>query len=848
MTTDFDVIVLGGGLAGLTLALQLRQTAQAPRVLVLERRAGDAPEAAHKVGESTVELGTHYLREVVGLADELDAKQLPKHGLRFFFATSDKRDIAKRLELGPVERPPVPSHQIDRGSFENELMRRCRSVGVACELAAGVDGVELGKDHHCVDYTSDGTRNRVTARWVVDASGRANLLKRKLNLAKPVEHDINAVWFRVSGEVDVQDWSQDDSWRNHVAPGLRRLGTIHLMDTGYWLWLIPLSCGATSIGIVADPRIHPLDSFNTRDKAMRWIAENEPRCAEALANAGHEWLDFRVLKSLAYHSRKFFSHERWAVTGEAGAFLDPLYSPGTDFIALSNTWISDLIQREMQGEDIRLRAKLYTYVYKTLIANWVSIYQNKYLLMGKPQTMMVKIFWDFATYWVAPVLMFRNHGFTSIELLRTLFASSRGILNRFAQLNQHMQDFLIDWAPHDTEVFGSRYIDPFDARFLRRFHLDLQVPRDPGLLVEHLARNVAVLESVAAEIYRRADVRVNGGDPNALIDPYRFRLDPAARGEPASGGVARDPQIARDVDAFWLYENAAPADGRPTSIDPDNAAQRMQQFAATFQDARQLAEDESELARLAERLDETPAAFRAVAYEGASMTLAVHALRDAGEFSVWQAFADGPGKAHGAQVHVGLGWALASLGRRTFPFLDTLDPLLRWRVFDGFGYFDGLFRRPRTLKRRSAPSFLPEQGAHVYDQGLGRYLWYDTSGDAARMPSMIQEFDDTRRSDLWRGVGLACAYVGGSDDAALAHLWNAAPSYRAQLASGAALAARAQSHSGAPLRDTDRVCQTWFGRSAEETNALTEKLQAAQLGLPAEIYRSWLRDLETALV
>ena len=80
MKRNYDVIIMGGGLAGLTLSLQLKQAKKDISILVLERRDGAAPDAAHKVGESTVELGTHYIREVLGLKKYMEARQLPKHG------------------------------------------------------------------------------------------------------------------------------------------------------------------------------------------------------------------------------------------------------------------------------------------------------------------------------------------------------------------------------------------------------------------------------------------------------------------------------------------------------------------------------------------------------------------------------------------------------------------------------------------------------------------------------------------------------------------------------------------------------------------------------------------------
>ena len=87
MQQQYDVIILGGGLAGLSLSIQLKLSKPDIKILVLERRKNVAPHSAHKVGESTVELGSHYLRHVIGLKDYLEEHELPKYGLRFFFKT-----------------------------------------------------------------------------------------------------------------------------------------------------------------------------------------------------------------------------------------------------------------------------------------------------------------------------------------------------------------------------------------------------------------------------------------------------------------------------------------------------------------------------------------------------------------------------------------------------------------------------------------------------------------------------------------------------------------------------------------------------------------------------------------
>src|SRR5438876_11015883 len=120
---QYDVAILGGGMAGLTLALQLKKTRPATRILVIEKQKHPVPEAAHKVGESTVEIAGHYLRDVLGLGEHLQAQHLNKYGLRMFFSLDGNQDITQRVELGHAVLPPriVGTYQLDRGRLENEL-------------------------------------------------------------------------------------------------------------------------------------------------------------------------------------------------------------------------------------------------------------------------------------------------------------------------------------------------------------------------------------------------------------------------------------------------------------------------------------------------------------------------------------------------------------------------------------------------------------------------------------------------------------------------------------------------------------------------------------------------------
>src|SRR5690348_260933 len=152
-----DVLILGGGLAGLTLALQLRARFPELSIRVLERRAQRPRAAAHKIGESTVEIGADYFSNVLGLRSHLDARQVRKFGFRFFFSEG-REDLEDVTELGVSRVLDTPTWQLDRGVFENFLIDEAIQRDIAFDAGCVVRALEPGcdGDPHAVRCERDG--------------------------------------------------------------------------------------------------------------------------------------------------------------------------------------------------------------------------------------------------------------------------------------------------------------------------------------------------------------------------------------------------------------------------------------------------------------------------------------------------------------------------------------------------------------------------------------------------------------------------------------------------------------------------------------------------------------------
>ncbi len=455
---SYDVVIVGAGLAGLSLARQLL-LASDRRVLLLDRRA--LPPRRQKVGEATVQVSGYYFSKVLEMEEHLLRRHYLKYNLRFHWPATgaETYEACHQSYIRPLSN--VATYQLDRNVFEAELLR-VNLERPEFELQAPVDDVS-------VELGAQGARHRVRFRdaagqaceaecgFVVDATGRGRLLstQRELKRRSPIRHGSTFAW--VEGLVDVEKLS--DYGRREIRTKRERaalghlppfLATNHFCGEGFWFWVIPLH-GKTSIGLVYDrERVRHWD-VATAERMIAWVCERYPMFARDLP--GRRIVDRGGYADFAHDCAQMLSAERWALVGEASRFSDPLYSPGGDLIALYNTLVCDAILTD-DADALARKVRLYESLARSFYEAYVPSYAVSYDTLGDQECFSLRYVWELSVYFAFYVFPFLNDLFT-----QPTFAT--GWLRRFAALgakNRALHHFLkgyYDWKRAAARVPAS---------------------------------------------------------------------------------------------------------------------------------------------------------------------------------------------------------------------------------------------------------------------------------------------------------------------------------------------------------------------------------------------------------
>lgn len=456
----FDVIILGAGLAGLSLARQLRLDS-ARRILLIDKRTR-LPAPDQKVGEATVQVSGYYFSKVLGLEEYLFREHLMKYNLRFYWKTAGRSNAAfEDYSQAYIQKlSNIASYQLDRNKLEAELLRCLRRErGVKLLAPARIERVELAEpeaasnppsDDHRVDVEVNGEKRSFYARWVIDATGRARLLARQRQLQRenPIHHASVFLW--VDGLLNVEELTELSPRevrlkRDRAAIGHLPLwlATNHFCGEGFWFWVIPLQ-GKTSLGLVFDTAVLDPRSVNTAEKLITWICREFPLFTRDLPQRRID--HFAGMPSYSYDCAQTLSASRWAMTGMSGRFSDPLYSPGGDLIAIHNTLIADAIATADDGE-LAGKVRAYEQLLRSVYEAYVPSYAESYNVLGDPDAFTLKYTWELTIYFAFYVFPFINDLFTDRRFLLTFF-------NRFSRLgplNRNLQRFLAAYARWSQE-------------------------------------------------------------------------------------------------------------------------------------------------------------------------------------------------------------------------------------------------------------------------------------------------------------------------------------------------------------------------------------------------------------
>ncbi len=195
------------------------------------------------------------------------------------------------------------------------------------------------------------------------------------------------------------------------------------------------------------------------------------------------------MRHFSYGCKRVFSAQRWALTGEAGLFLDPFYSPGTDFIAFSNTYITELIARDRAGEPIEMHARIFEQIYFSFYESTLALYRDQYPMFGDAEVMPAKVIWDYTYYWGILGQFFFQHRLADMPALSRL----KRELGVVQELNLQVQSLLRAWSQAQRSTNAPRMLDQAALPWFAELNRSLVDKLDDRAFDERIRNNTALL-------------------------------------------------------------------------------------------------------------------------------------------------------------------------------------------------------------------------------------------------------------------------------------------------------------------------------------------------------------------
>jgi 2-polyprenyl-6-methoxyphenol hydroxylase-like FAD-dependent oxidoreductase len=441
---EVDVLILGAGLAGLTLARQLLLARPEIDILMVDRLA-EVPNPKQKVGEATVQVSGYYYSKVLDMEEHLLQEHYLKYNLRFYWKSQRGGDVWEDLSQSFIRKiSNIATFQLDRNLFEEALLAKNReSPGFELVNPIANLDVDLAEEGpHAFRFEIGGRAVEGRAAWVVDASGRNRYLVRrqKLDRPSPIKHGASFLW--VDGLLDPErnctaldrKTIRTRKERSTLGHFPTFLATNHYCGEGYWFWEIPLH-GKTSLGLVYDSANVNSKDVSTAEKLVEWICREYPLYARDLPK--REILHHSGFTSFALDSGQTISASNWALCGEACRFTDPLYSPGGDLISIYNTLIADAILTRDRRE-LEAKVRLYEPLARAVYEAYVPSFSVSYCTLGDQECFSLRYVWELTVYFAYYVFPFINDLHVDRHFLP-------GFLRRFGQLgpiNQGMHRLL----------------------------------------------------------------------------------------------------------------------------------------------------------------------------------------------------------------------------------------------------------------------------------------------------------------------------------------------------------------------------------------------------------------------